>query len=69
MRMQRTITAIRPLRQPEGEIDPDILYWRSKTMQERLEALEFLRNSYIEGLPDAERRLQRVCRITQRQRS
>ena len=67
MRMQRTITAIRSLRLAEGEIDPDILYWRAKTVHERLDALEYLRNTYIQGLPDAEQRLQRVCRVTQRQ--
>ena len=68
MRMLRTITAVRPLHLPEGQIDPDILYWRSKTIQERLTALDLLREDYIQGLPDAEQRLQRVCRVTQRQR-
>ena len=67
MRMQRTITAIRPLHLPEGEVDPDILYWRSKTMEERLRALDLLREDYTRGLPDAQQRLQRICRITQRE--
>jgi hypothetical protein len=69
MRMLRKITAILPLHLQEGQVDPDILYWRTKTVQERLTALELLRQDYIQGLPDAESRLQRVCRVTQRQRS
>jgi hypothetical protein len=69
MRMLREVTAIRPLHLPEGQIDPDILYWRTKTVQERLAALDLLREDYTRGLPDAEQRLQRVCRVTQRQRS
>jgi hypothetical protein len=66
MRMDRTTVVIRPLHLADGEIDPDIAYWRAKTMQELLDALEILREDYIRGLPDAEQRFQRVCRVTQR---
>lgn len=39
-------------------------YWRSKTPEERLMALETLRKQYmkLKGI-DAEQRIQRVCKI------
>jgi hypothetical protein len=46
----------------------DRRYWLSKTPAERLAALEFLRQQYLATLPDAEQRLQRVCRVAQRAR-
>lgn len=41
----------------------DSVYWMSKSSQERIDAIEFLRDQYIKTLPDAEQRFQRVCRI------
>ena len=46
----------------------DLSYWRSRTAQERLAAVESLRVLH-EGFadnPDAQPRLQRVCRVVQR---
>ena len=42
-------------------------YWRSKTPEERLMALEELRRQYmkLKGI-DAEQRVQRVCKIIKR---
>ena len=42
-------------------------YWRSKTPEERLMALEELRKQYmkLKGI-DAEQRIQRVCKIIKR---
>lgn len=41
----------------------DLNYWLSKTPVERLEALEFLRQQYINFHYHVQPRLQRVCRI------
>lgn len=41
----------------------DFAYWITKTPQERLAAIEFLRAQYIQFKKDVEPRLQRVCRI------
>ena len=38
-------------------------YWNTKSYVERLEAIEFLRNQYI-NFTHANKRLQRICRIT-----
>jgi hypothetical protein len=45
-------------------------YWRSKTPEERLMALEELRKQYmkLKGI-DAEQRVQRVCKIIKRSES
>ena len=40
----------------------DYAYWASKTPEERLEALEFLRQQYMKAT-DAPQRLQRVFRV------
>ena len=64
--MQRVLSKV-PRSQ---EARADLAYWRSRTMTERLTALQLLRLQH-EGLadsPDAEPRLQRVCRVTQRTR-
>jgi hypothetical protein len=42
----------------------DVSYWLSKTPDERLAALETLRQPVIEALPAAQQRLQRVYRVT-----
>jgi hypothetical protein len=41
----------------------DYLYWKTKSYQERLCAIELLRQQYISFLKDVNPRLQRVCRI------
>jgi thiamine monophosphate kinase len=46
----------------------DYLYWMSKTPQERLDALEFLRSLTYTSI-DVSQGLQRVCSITQRKQS
>jgi hypothetical protein len=46
----------------------DRAYWLSRPIEERIAAVEFLRQQLFEARPDAEQGLQRVCRITQRQR-
>ncbi len=46
------------------ENNSDLEYWLTKTPQERLDALEFLRQQYINFNNDAKSRLQRVCTIT-----
>ncbi len=50
--------------------DNDLEYWKSRSVQERIDAIEFLRLQYlqIENYPlskDAKPRLQRVYRVTQ----
>jgi hypothetical protein len=40
----------------------DFLFWMSKTPKERLAAIEFLRQQYI-NYTHASQRLQRVCNI------
>jgi hypothetical protein len=42
----------------------DLAYWLSQPVQARLAAVEALRMQYMQTLPDAEQRLQRVCRVT-----
>lgn len=42
----------------------DLEYWLTKTPQERLDALEFLRQQYINFNKNVQPRLQRVCTIT-----
>ena len=45
----------------------DADYWMSRTAEERLAAIELLRQQWM-GTDHAEQRLQRVCVITQRVR-
>ncbi|MDG0832370.1 hypothetical protein [Roseateles saccharophilus] len=62
--MLRTLTITTAKRQT----NEDLAYWRSRPAAERLAAVEQLRLQH-EGLsehPDAQPRLQRVCRVTQR---
>jgi hypothetical protein len=42
----------------------DYAYWMSKTMGERIMAVELMRQAVIENLPYAQQRLQRVARVT-----
>ncbi len=46
------------------EKQSDLEYWLTKTPQERLDALEFLRQQYINFNKNVQPRLQRVCTIT-----
>ena len=50
-------------------LDGTLRYWRSRTPAERIAAVEELRRRHMGLAPDdAEPRLQRVCRVAQRQR-
>lgn len=46
----------------------DLQYWLAQPVEARIAALEMLRAEHIRTLPDADQRLQRVCRVTQRAR-
>ncbi len=41
----------------------DYTFWLTKSETERIEAIEFLRSSYIKFNKDVQPRLQRVCRV------
>jgi hypothetical protein len=43
----------------------DRAYWLTRTVEERIAAVEVLRRQALAANADAEQRLQRVCRITQ----
>jgi len=43
----------------------DFLFWSKKSYQERLDAVEFLRQQYI-NFTNASQRLQRVCTIVEK---
>jgi hypothetical protein len=43
----------------------DRAYWLTRSVEERIAAVEELRVQALAGKPDAEQRLQRVCRVTQ----
>ena len=63
--MERVAKIIPKHQQPAA----DLAYWLSRPMAERVAAVEILRQQMFNptDAPDAEPRLQRVCRITQRQ--
>jgi hypothetical protein len=44
----------------------DFLFWSSKSEVERLNALEILREQYIQNLPDVQQRFQRIYRVTRK---
>jgi hypothetical protein len=46
------------------ERQSDLEYWLTKTPQERLSALEFLRQQHISFNKNVQPRLQRVCTVT-----
>ncbi len=41
----------------------DYEYWISKPVSDRIDAIEILRNQYIQFRKNVEPRLQRVCRV------
>jgi hypothetical protein len=43
----------------------DLAYWLGQPVQARIDALETLRRQHVQGTPDADLRLQRVCRLVQ----
>ncbi len=45
------------------EKNSDFTYWSTKSFQERIDALELLREQYIKFNKDAKQGFQRVCRI------
>jgi hypothetical protein len=47
----------------------DFAYWTTKSLKERLDAIEFLREQYIKFKKDVQPRLQRVCRIINQKQS
>ena len=47
----------------------DFLYWTSRSEIERLQAVEILRQQYINYKNDVQPRLQRVCRIINQKQS
>jgi hypothetical protein len=49
-----------------GEAKGDAVWWRTRSYQERLEALEEIREEYHHWRGDAQYRLQRVYTITKR---
>jgi hypothetical protein len=51
----------------EAAIAAEREYWLSKTPEERLEALEFLRQQYIQIHYDTQPEFQRVYRIVKRE--
>lgn len=60
--MQRTLT--RTTLHTAQQV-ADVAYWLTQPVQAHIDALEALRHQPIAGQPDADIRLQRVCRITQ----
>jgi hypothetical protein len=66
MPMDRTITLV----STKSQAAADLAYWLGRSMAERIAAVETLRNAASDApaTPNAEQRLQRVCRVAQRQR-
>mgnify|MGYP006287601939 CR=1 FL=1 len=50
---------------PLKEQPSDYIYWLSRPITERLDAIEILRQQYLEFHKDVEPRLQRVCRVVE----
>ncbi|WIM06892.1 MAG: hypothetical protein OHM77_06410 [Candidatus Nitricoxidivorans perseverans] len=55
-------------RYPLKQAPRDTEYWLSRPASERLDAVELLRQAWLENHPDAVQGLQRVCRIVKRPR-
>ena len=66
--MIEKVVAIKSMRVDPNASHDDYLYWMSKTIPERIAAVEQLRADYMRGLPNVDQRLQRVCTITRHQR-
>ena len=49
-----------------GKEPKDVLFWETQSFKERIAAVERLRNRFISGSENAERRLERVYRIIKR---
>ncbi len=58
MAIEKVVTKIRISEQPR-----DLAFWLSKPPQERLAALELIRQEYNREKYGSDNRLQRVCRI------
>jgi hypothetical protein len=63
-KMDKTVITVSTLTDPSDEI----AYWHSKTPQERIQALELMRQ-IIYGYSPADTRLQRVLEVVERKRS
>ncbi len=48
--------------------DDSLAYWRTRSVEERIAAVEALRNAYYEQVPHVQQGFQRVCVVTQRAR-
>lgn len=46
----------------------DRAYWMSRTPEERIDAIEILREQYMRFKGDVQHRLQRVCRVVEQTR-
>ena len=66
--MIEKVVTIKSMREDPSASHDDYLYWMTKSVPERIAAVELLRADYMRGLPDVDQRLQRVCTITQHQR-
>ena len=49
-----------------NEKQTDYTYWLTKSLQERLAAIEFLRQQFIDHQNDSKPGLQRICKVTNR---
>ena len=56
--MEKVVNII-PLKQKQS----DYHFWLTKSLNDRLDAIELLRSQYIKFRKDVQPRLQRVCRI------
>ena len=48
------------------EKDDSLAYWRSRSVEERIAAVEALRQAYYAQVPHAQQGFQRVCVLTRR---
>ncbi len=52
-----------------NEKQTDYTYWKTKSFQERLAAIEFLRQQFIDHQNGFKPGLQRICKVTDRKQS
>ena len=64
--MIEKVVTIKTMREDPSASHDDYLYWMTKTIPERIAAVEFLRQQYISTLPKEQQKFQRVCTISQR---